>query len=77
MKKRKEEAVKTSSRKTQAVCEVCGYPNRYGVQQCRKCNSSLLKMPWYERINIFKRIKHTETNIKKLQFVISQSLKNP
>lgn len=76
MKKRKKEAVKTSFAKEQTVCEVCGHINNCGVQQCRKCNTWFLKMPWYERINIFKRIKRAETHIKKLQFIVSQDLKN-
>lgn len=72
MKKRKEEVLKTSSIKTILVCEVCGYKNPRGAQQCRKCNTAIWKMPWYERINIFKRIKQAEINIKKMQFLISR-----
>lgn len=75
MSNKKRGSYKNSPIKDYIICEVCGHQNHKNSPQCHKCNTSLVKDPWYRRINIFARVKKAETDIKKLQlaFVILEN----
>ncbi len=61
---------KSSLKNKTLICEVCGHENHVGTIQCHKCNTSLVKDPWYRRLNLFARVQKSEADIKKLRLTI-------